>query len=86
MSRLTLAELKEIMRTSVGVEEGVDLDGDIADATFADLGYDSLAVLEMVSQVERRYGVSIPDEAVSEMPTPGSAVDFINRRLVREEV
>ncbi|MEU6731374.1 phosphopantetheine-binding protein [Nonomuraea wenchangensis] len=86
MSRITLAELTEIMRTSVGVEEDVDLDGDIGEITFADLGYDSLAVLELVSQVERRYGVSIPDEAVPEMPTPARAVAFINERLTLEGV
>ncbi|MGB3440122.1 MAG: acyl carrier protein [Actinophytocola sp.] len=85
MSEFTLSELKEIMRTSVGVTEGVDLDGDIVDVEFADLGYDSLALLEVASQVERRYGVPIPDEAVSEMPTPGRALEFINARLARSE-
>jgi acyl carrier protein len=79
----TLAELTEILRASVGVPEGVDLNGDIVDVEFAELGYDSLAVLEMASQVERRYGIPIPDEAVSEMPTPGRAVEFVNARLAR---
>lgn len=85
MSEFTLTELTEIMRTSVGVAEGVDLNGDIVDVEFADLGYDSLAVLELASQVERRYGIPIPDEAVSEMPTPGRALEFINARLTRSE-
>lgn len=85
MSELTLSELKEIMRASAGVAEGVNLDGDIVDVEFADLGYDSLAVLELASQVERRYGIPIPDEAVSEMPTPGRALEFINARLAVSE-
>lgn len=85
MSEFTLSELKEIMRTSAGVAEGVDLDADIADVEFTELGYDSLAVLELASQVERRYGIPIPDEAVSEMPTPGRALAFINARLAGTE-
>lgn len=85
MSEFTLTELTEIMRTSVGVAEGVDLNGDIVDVEFAELGYDSLAVLELASQVERRYGIPIPDEAVSEMPTPRRALEFINARLTRSE-
>lgn len=65
--------------TPTGVGEGVDLDGDIATVPFADLGYDSLAVLELASQVQRRYGVPIPDEVVREIATPAKAVEFINK-------
>ena len=77
----TLDDLREFMRVSAGVDEGVDLDGDIADREFADLGYDSLAVLEVASQVQRRFGIQIADEAILEMPTPGRAVEFINDQL-----
>ncbi|MBP2327289.1 act minimal PKS acyl carrier protein [Kibdelosporangium banguiense] len=85
MSGFTLSDLREIMRASAGVDEGVDLDGDIAGVEFADLGYDSLAVLELAGQVGRRYGLRIPDDAVAEMPTPGHAVEFINTRLAVQE-
>jgi act minimal PKS acyl carrier protein len=85
MEKFTLEDLRETMRSSAGIDEGVDLDGDIADVEFTDLGYDSLAVLELASQVQRRYGVRIPDEAVTEMPTPRKAVDFINQRLLGME-
>jgi len=78
----TLDDLREIMRASVGVDDDVDLDSDIADVAFAELNYDSLAVLEVASQVQRRYGVPIPDEAVHEMSTPGAAVEYVNKRFV----
>ncbi|GDY31033.1 acyl carrier protein [Gandjariella thermophila] len=86
MSEFTLSELKEIMSASAGVDEGVELDGDIADVAFADLGYDSLAVLELCGQVERRYGVSISDDAVAEMPTPAKAVEYVNALLAKAGV
>ena len=82
MEKFTLEDLRETMRSSAGIDEDVDLNGDIADVEFTELGYDSLAVLELASQVQRRYGLRIPDEAVAEMPTPQKAVDFINRRLL----
>ncbi|GGP66374.1 acyl carrier protein [Saccharothrix coeruleofusca] len=77
----TLDDLRRIMRVSVGVEEGVDLDGDIADVEFDDLGYDSLAVLELAGHVKREYGVPLPEEVVVELRTPALAVQLINARL-----
>ncbi|MGH3694673.1 MAG: acyl carrier protein [Pseudonocardiaceae bacterium] len=81
MDKFTLDDLRQIMRSSAGLEEHLDLAGDIEDVEFTDLGYDSLAVLELANQVQRRYGVRIPDEEVAEMPTPGKAVELINKRL-----
>ncbi|OJF16157.1 acyl carrier protein [Couchioplanes caeruleus] len=83
MSKFDVAELREIMSASVGVEDDVYFDGDHLDVPFADLGYDSLAILELASQIQRRYGVQIPDEAVTEdMTSPRAAVDYVNSRLV----
>lgn len=81
MSRFTVEELLVIMQESAGVDEDIDLSGDVADTTFADLGYDSLAVLELTSHVQRRYGITIPDGASAEMPTPRAIVDLVNRRF-----
>jgi act minimal PKS acyl carrier protein len=81
MSEFTLEELLAIMRESAGVDEDIDLSGDVADTEFADLGYDSLAVLELAGQVQRRYGISIPDEASAEMPTPRAVVELVNRHF-----
>lgn len=86
MGKFSLDDLREIMRRSAGVDESIDLDGDIADAEFGELGYDSLAVLELASQVQREYGVRIPDEAVQEMPTPAKAVLFINKQFIEAGV
>jgi act minimal PKS acyl carrier protein len=86
MNPINLDDLRELMSECAGVDEDVDLAGDIAEVEFTELGYDSLALLELASQVQRRYQVPIPDEAVSEMVTPGRAVVFINQQLLRHGV
>ncbi|WP_395297526.1 acyl carrier protein [Kitasatospora hibisci] len=76
---ITEADLKRIMREGAGQAEGIDLDGDIADVLFSDLGYDSLAVLETVSRIEREYGIRIPEDALSAVRTPGEFLAVVNR-------
>jgi minimal PKS acyl carrier protein len=84
MPEPTLEDLKVIMRRCVGADEDVDLDGDIGDRPFAELGYDSLAVLEMVGQVQEAWHVSIPDEAVDDLATPAAVLDYVRQQ--RSEV
>ncbi|NBE93740.1 acyl carrier protein [Nonomuraea sp. KC401] len=58
-----------------------DLDADILDVSFKELGLDSLAVLEMGARVERDYGIEVPDDAMEELKTPRQTLDFVNHRL-----
>ncbi|WP_369250093.1 acyl carrier protein [Streptomyces sp. R41] len=74
---LTLADLTRILRQSAG-DEGIDLDGDILDTTFTDLGYDSLALLEAASRVERELGVKLSEETVGEAETPRLFLALVN--------
>ena len=41
MTVFTLDDLRRILRACAGEEDSVDLDADIHDATFGELGYDS---------------------------------------------
>jgi minimal PKS acyl carrier protein len=86
VTTFNLTDLRRVLEESVGVEDDLTFDGGNADTAFIDLGYDSLALLELASQVSRRYGVPIPDEAVHEMGTPQAAVDYINDRLATAAV
>ncbi|GAA2887937.1 hypothetical protein GCM10020220_092680 [Nonomuraea rubra] len=65
---------------SAGEDESTDLDGDIIDAGFRDLGYDSLAVLELASRLERDWGVVVPDEVAATLETPRAVLDYVNER------
>ncbi|MFF4775710.1 acyl carrier protein [Microtetraspora fusca] len=80
MSQFTLQDLRRVMREAAGEDAGVDLDGDILDTSFADLQYDSLAVLEITVRVERELGVKLGDDAV-ESATPRDFLALVDARL-----
>lgn len=80
--QFTLDRLVEILQGSIGMDDGVRLDAEQADTAFVELGYDSLAMLELASQIKHRLGVHITDEAaLEEMATPRAAVEYVNRQL-----
>ncbi|MEU3602615.1 acyl carrier protein [Streptomyces sp. NPDC006798] len=78
---LAVADLIRIMRESAGEDESVDLDGDVLDADFTDLGYDSLALLETAGRISREYGVDIGDDALDGVATPRDFLAAVNRVL-----
>ncbi|MFD0513457.1 acyl carrier protein [Streptomyces aureus] len=43
-----------------------------------ELGYDSLALLQVIGEIQRDYGISIPDDAVVDAETPGALLALIN--------
>ena len=77
-NHFTLTDLTRMLRESAGEEEGVDLDGDVIDTPFIELGYDSLALLQVIGEIQREYGVEIPDDAVVDAETPRALLDLIN--------
>lgn len=79
---MTIDDIRRLLRESAGVDESVDIDGDIGDTDFALLGYDSLAVLELTARIEQQYGVKIREEEVGELTTPDSIVAYVNNARV----
>ncbi|MEV1007492.1 acyl carrier protein [Streptomyces sp. NPDC049881] len=79
--QFTVADLKRILLEGAGADEGVDLDGDILGLTFDELGYESLALLETGSRIEREYGITLDDDALTDGATPGGLVAAVNARL-----
>ncbi|WP_406841018.1 phosphopantetheine-binding protein [Streptomyces sp. AHU1] len=77
----TLDDLKRILKEAAGVAEGVDLDGDILDTEFEVLGYESLALLEAGSLIERECGICLDEEAVNDAHTPRTFIDVVNMQL-----
>ncbi|MGV9564722.1 acyl carrier protein [Streptomyces sp. NPDC003480] len=78
---MNLKELTTLLRDCAGVDEGVDLDGDVLDVPFDELGYDSLAVLQVTGVIERDYDIQLSDDTVAEATTPRLLLEFINHQL-----
>lgn len=54
-------------------EENITLETDIA----ADLGADSLDVVEMIMTIEDEFEIEIPDEEIENIKTVGDVVNYI---------
>jgi act minimal PKS acyl carrier protein len=75
----TAADLRRVLRQAAG--DVTDLDGDILDVDFGDLGYDSLALMETASTVQRERGVRLDESALTEAVTPRTLLELINRQI-----
>lgn len=53
------------------------------DAEFEALDVDSLDLVELAQIVEEEYGVRMKEEDLKELPTVGSAIDFVVERADR---
>jgi act minimal PKS acyl carrier protein len=81
MPEFTLTELVSALRASAGEDEEVDLDGDVLDVPFDDLGYDSLALFNTVGRIERERGISLSDDVVGQAATPRALISEINAAI-----
>jgi acyl carrier protein len=75
-------DLKRILVDRVGLEEDKVVDD--PDASFEDMGLDSLAFVEIQLAMQQEYGFSIPDEDAAGIETVGKAIEYVNRRLAEE--
>lgn len=81
MASFTIEDLVEYVRRGAGEDEGsLDLDGPKAEITFADLGYDSIAIMEVLLLIERDLGIKLPEEMDKSM-TPAHYVKVVNELL-----
>ncbi|MFC8076480.1 acyl carrier protein [Streptomyces sp. NPDC057307] len=80
-ARMTVDDLKRILLEAGGEDEGTDLSGDIGEVAFDALGYDSLALLEATSRIQREYDLELEDEVLAEAGTPSALIGIVNERL-----
>lgn len=72
----TLDDLARILR------EGAGDTGEItADREFELLGYDSLALLETYTRIEREYGITLDEDALGTVSTPGQLIEIVTTHL-----
>lgn len=83
MIRFELDDLTRLLRACAGEEEPGLLDGDILDVAFTDLGYDSVAVLEVTGAIEREANLRLSDDLLPDAQTPRLLIDLVNEALTQ---
>lgn len=79
--QFTLDDLKRILVECAGDDDAVDLDGDILDQGFEDIGYESLAILETGGRIENEYDVIIDEAVLTVHVTPRELIAAVNELL-----
>ncbi len=79
-TRLSFEELAELFKVRAGVPVDPQEMVERPEATFADFGLDSLALLGIVGELENRYAIPIGADAEA-CKTPGELVDLVNSAL-----
>ncbi|MQY11644.1 Oxytetracycline polyketide synthase acyl carrier protein [Streptomyces sp. RB5] len=82
MTEFSLQELAEQLRICAGESEGIPLEDERSlDVPFLELGYDSLALLQVTGVLKREHGIRLSDDAVVEAETPRILLKLINSNL-----
>ncbi|ADP79386.1 acyl carrier protein [Pseudofrankia inefficax] len=82
MTTVSVDELSAVFVECAGEDEGGEITPSSLDTTFEDLGYDSLALMEVTARISQRTGLAIPDDQVADLETPRALLDLINSLAV----
>jgi len=80
--RFTIDDLMQLLVSKVGLPS--DMRTEEPSKTFGDLGLDSLAFLQLQSELQALYGFELPDDRPL-ASTVGDMTAAINERLARDE-
>jgi acyl carrier protein len=77
MSQDIEAAVKEVIVDKLGVDESeVTLEANFTN----DLGADSLDTVELIMELEKAFGISIPDEEAEKITTVGDAINYVKSK------
>ncbi|KAA9166512.1 acyl carrier protein [Amycolatopsis acidicola] len=79
MTSIDVPTTLRILCEAAGEDEDLELAGDDSETTLADLGFDSLVLIEAGTRIEREFGAAIPEDRLAGAVT---VADF--RALVNE--
>jgi acyl carrier protein len=79
---MTRDEIYEALKSTLVEELELDANKVTMEANFkTDLDADSLHLVELATELEDKYDITIPDEAALELTTVGSVVDYLQEKL-----
>jgi acyl carrier protein len=79
MYPVSAAQIRDLMKAIPSwakIESGIK-----EDKAFQDCGMDSLALLELVAELQRQTGLEIPDDDVERISTINGLVRYLNEKL-----
>ncbi|MDD9937356.1 MAG: acyl carrier protein [Myxococcales bacterium] len=76
---MSTEDLKEKLREIVC--EVAEIDEVPDDTPFKDLGIDSMMAIEIIADVERNYGIKVPEEELEQISDLNSVVTLVNSKL-----
>lgn len=76
-------ETKQKVAAIVAAELKIDAGKVTETAQLADLGADSLSLLEIIFQLEEQFGIEIPDEAAERLKTVNDVVEYVHTRRTK---
>lgn len=82
MSKISLDDVWRLLRESAGADEKLLSVGDVDHRPFEELGYDSLAILEVSSRIEQEFGIKIHEDDIPGLDSPAGIVDYVNSRAL----
>ena len=71
---MIIVKVKELVAEQLGISKDTIT---AVSNIIEDLGADSLDVIEMLMTLEEEYGITIPDEKISQIKTIGQIVELI---------
>ena len=75
---MTIDDLRRILAACAGEDENTGLAGGFGALSFTDLGYDSLAVMEIAARIKQEFRVTITDDEILELATPQALLVRVN--------
>jgi acyl carrier protein len=77
-----MSEIQSRITTIIVDKLGVDASAVKPEADFSnDLGADSLDKVEFIMDVEKEFGLSIPDEEAEKLQTVGEAIAYLEKNV-----
>jgi acyl carrier protein len=79
--RFTFTELNDIVSKAMALQGRQVKMPEDRNVVIADLGVDSLAVVQILMDIQSRFGVDIPAEDVPKLTTVGQTIDYVNQHM-----